>query len=216
MLASYTFNSTYKPHTQGCQQFPSLRLLEGGKFHPQQYVPVLVSEYNEIRLKYFQWGLVSPWTKASQKDEGKYFAPQSQLFHHPAFQLPIRRKRCLIPADGYYLENNQQGIAKELKVSLQENETFCFAGIYDEWKSPNGTVLNSFSIVTVPSSRALASVNLQMPLILPSNLEGLWLNPYTSLNKIHKIVQLPPRSGFHVHQVQELRLAERETWEYAA
>ncbi|MEO1416011.1 MAG: hypothetical protein AAFW00_12050, partial [Bacteroidota bacterium] len=46
-----------------------------------------VSEYNEIRLKYFQWGLVSPWTKASQKDEGKYFAPQS---HCTQRQVQVR------------------------------------------------------------------------------------------------------------------------------
>jgi len=206
MLATYTFNTQYQP--KGNYPHPSLRLLEGGKFAKGQFAPVLVQEYQQVRLKYFRWGLIPAWTKAHRQEKGRHFAPANQLFQQPAFLMPVRRRRCLIPADGFYTQADQHAQNRSFKLSKGEGETFCFAGIFDTWKKPEGGELHTFAIVTVPSNNQLQRFGLQMPLILPSNVEGTWLSPYTDLNKIQKLLSLPSGMGLNMHPIQELRLPE--------
>lgn len=215
MLASYTFNSTYKPTAQEWQQFPSLRLLEGGQFMPNQFSPVLVWEYQQIRLKYFQWGMLSPWMKKSEEGKGKKYAPVEQVFRHPKYHLPLRRSRCLVPADGYYLEVMKNSGMEKYKLSMSNGDGFCFAGIFDTWKRSDGTFLNSFAILTQPNSNENFQ-HVRKPLILPKNLEAAWLNPYTDMNKIQKILQLPSGKGMSIQRVHELRLQEANSWDNAA
>ncbi len=206
MVAAYTFNTQYDP--QGMDRVPSLRLLEGGKFSGGQYAPVLVQEYGQVRLKHFRWGMVPAFTKAGRGEQGITYAPSDRLFRQPAYQVPIRRQRCLVPADGFYTTHEHRGNGHIFKLARPEGETFCFAGIYDTWRQPDGTLLESFAIITVPSNQHLSRFGLQMPLILPSNVEGTWLSQYTDLNKIQKLLSLPMGIGLRIHPVQELRLPE--------
>mgnify|MGYP006267249589 CR=1 FL=1 len=206
MVAAYTFNTQYNPH--GMERVPSMRLLEGGKFSEGQFAPVLVQEYQQVRLKYFRWGLVPAFTKAGRKPQPITFAPAEHLFRQPAYQVPIRRQRCLVPADGFYTTNEQRGHGHQVKLARPEGETFCFAGVYDTWRQPDGTLLDTFAVITVPSNQAVSRFSLQMPLILPSNVEGTWLSSYTDLNKIQKLLSLPIGTGLRMHPVQELRLPE--------
>ncbi|MCI4669427.1 MAG: SOS response-associated peptidase [Bacteroidia bacterium] len=215
MLASYTFNSTYKPSSQDWNHFPSLRLLEGGQFAPDQYSPVLVWEYQQIRLKYFQWGMLSPWTKKGQEAKGLKFAPVEQLFRHPQYHLPLRRSRCLIPADGYYVEVDKKSGQEKYKLSMPDGEGFCFAGIFDTWKRSDGTNLYSFAVITQPNSKEMYK-NLRKPLILPKNVESAWLNPYTDMNKIQKILHLPTGKKMNVQRVHELKLPNSSSLDHVA
>ena len=208
MLAAYTFNSNYQPTNSERPHLPSLRLLEGGKFLPKQYSPVLVKEYNDIRLRFFKWGMIPAWAKGNKKVNPRLFTPASQVFSQPSFQLPIRRQRCLIPADGYYMEKATPRGTQTFKVSEREAGTFCFAGIYDTWRQPDGTMLQTFSILTTESNDKMSPFGLQMPLILPRNLEQAWLNPNTSLAKIELILQLPSAKPLCIHQVHELKEVE--------
>ncbi|MEO0898270.1 MAG: SOS response-associated peptidase family protein [Bacteroidota bacterium] len=206
MLASYTFNTTYTPSSETWQHFPSLRLLEGGRFSPDQYGPVLVWEYQQIRLKYYRWGMVSAWNKRGEENKGKKFAPIEQVFSHPRFQLPLRRNRCLIPADGYYIDTKGRNGKETFKASMPEGEGFCFAGIFDAWRQSDGSTLYSFAILTQASGEN--DIHLRKPLILPKNVESTWLNPYTNMNKVQKILQLPARGGLKFQEVHELNIQE--------
>lgn len=209
MLASYTFNSTYKPNTQQHEGLPNLRLLEGGKFQPGQYAPVLIKAYNQVRLRYFQWGMIPAWSKYEPKPTPKPLAPADQVFRHPAFQVPIRRRRCLIPADGLYFRSRKADGAEWVKVSQPNQEAFCLAGIYDSWKSPDGSALMSFSLIMVPAKGKHASLGLHMPLLLPPQVEGAWLDAYTDLNKVSQILGIQPAADLKVQAVRELSLPTR-------
>ena len=216
MLASYTFNTTYRPAQQGWKQFHNLRLLEGGQFEPNQYSPDLVWEYQQARLKYFQWGMVSAWVKKGEEKKGKKFAPIEMAFSHPQFQLPLRRNRCLIPADGYYVElGKKNGGMEKYKLSSPQGDGFCFAGIYDTWKRADGSLLYSFAVLTQPN-KGQAYMHIRKPLILPKNIEAAWLNPYTDMNKVQKILQLPSGIRMNVQRVHELKLQEKQNWDHAA
>ena len=202
MLASYSFNSDYHPGQQGDAQLPSLRLLEGGKFSPQQFSPVLVKEYGQIRLKFFRWGLVPAWIKQNSQVKARAWAPAEHLFNNPAYHLPIRRQRCLIPADGYYLDIPLTD--DQYKVSPELPRTFCFAGVFDSWQQRDGSLQHSFAIITTPSTADMSRFGLQMPLILPKQAERLWLNPQASMNKIEQLLYPKHHEKMVIHPLTEL------------
>ena len=205
MLATYTFNSHYNPVNTLGNQLPSLRLLEGGKFNPAQYSPILVHEYGQIRLKFFRWGMVPGWSKDDGKQNQRLFAAAEHLFDHVAYRVPVRRKRCLIPADGFYVESGNVINKQTYKLSQPDNTTFCFAGIYDTWKKRDGSILHSFAMVTTPANESLNRFGLQMPFILPKNLENAWLNDHTSLRTNTKILSQSLNPNLKMSQVQELK-----------
>lgn len=184
---------------------PSLRLLEGGKFHPEQFSPVLVREYNQIRLKFFKWGLVPGWAKDTLASKQRAYLPAGHALSSDAYRLPIRRNRCLIPADGYYVEKKGGNNNQTYKLSHPEQFTFCFAGIFDTWKNPSGGILQTFSILTTESSSSVRKFGLQMPLILPKSQENTWLNPNTSEKVIHQLLSGQSSQSLRVHPVQELK-----------
>ena len=208
MLAAYTFNSNYRPQDNQQAHLPSLRLLEGGKFTPRQFSPVLIKEYNQVRLRFFQWGLIPAWAKINKTGKPRLFLPAERVLEHPGFQIALQRQRCLIPADGYYIEQAKANGIQTHKVSSKQGETFCFAGIYDSWRKPDGSVLQTFSILTTSASAPLHSFGLQMPMILPRNFEQAWLNPKTQLSKIDMMMKLPMVQPLDVHPVKELKELE--------
>ncbi|MDX2250551.1 MAG: SOS response-associated peptidase family protein [Bacteroidia bacterium] len=213
MLANYTFNSHYSPINQPGNHLPSLQLLEGGKFYPQQFAPVLVNEYEQIRLKFFRWGFVPRWAETTAEGKNRIFAAADHVFTNVAYQTPVRSMRCLVPADGYYVETGNQ----TFKLSLPLDKTFCFAAIYDTWQNKDGSLLNTFAIITTPSSSQLGRFGLQMPMIVPRNLESIWMDPQTSPGIISRILHSPANFPFAIRKVQELRdIQEFERLEHVA
>ena len=216
MLTTYTFNSQYTPDHLSEMRMPGLRLLEGGKFQPNQFTPVLVREYEQLRLKYFRWGLVPAWTKAGKEEKGRIYAAADQLFDHLAYQVPIRRQRCLVPADGYYVEKGSIRGPQTYKLVQPGEATFCFAGIYDTWRQPDGTLLTTFAIVSTPAQPGMMNFGLQMPLILSKEHESLWLNSKANLQRISEVLYQPANDRLHIHPVRELQLNEIEQFEQVA
>lgn len=205
MLAAYCFNTQYKPISDTPLPLPSLRLLEGGKFEPGQYAPVLVKEYGQIRLKFFQWGLVPAWTKAQRKRQAIYWAPGDQVFTHPAYQVPVRRQRCLIPSDGYYVDRPLGASQEQFKFLRPDGDTFCFAGIYDCWQTHDGSLRHTFAIVTAQAPGDLSQYNVQMPLMLNQREEKLWLNPHTNFRALSALLRPKQTPILAVYPVKELQ-----------
>ncbi|MDX1908075.1 MAG: SOS response-associated peptidase family protein [Bacteroidia bacterium] len=190
MVTAYTFNTQYRPAESANTLMPSLRLLEGGRFAPRQFAPVLIQEYGQTRLKFFQWGLVPAWSKHDLHP--RYFAPVAQTEQNPIFQLPLRRNRCLIPADGFYTDGLQAGSRQTYKYTRDDGDTFCFAGIYDTWRQRDGSLLYSFALMTTDSPAGTQSrLGLQMPLILAPAQEKKWLDTTTPADVIDRIIGAP-------------------------
>lgn len=216
MLATYTFNSQYQPTAINEARLPALRLLEGGKFHANQFAPVLVKEYDQLRLKFFKWGLIPAWSKPSRHSKGRPYAAANHLFDQPMYQLPMRRQRCLIPADGYYVESDGILGTQKFKLARPDQATFCFAGIFDSSRQKDGSILHTFSIITTPSSGDMDRFGLQMPLILPKKFESLWLNPNANMKRISELLYTAANHELSIHPVRELQLQGIDRFEQVA
>ncbi|MEO1448756.1 MAG: SOS response-associated peptidase family protein [Bacteroidota bacterium] len=218
MIQAYTFNTQYNPVAQQRTYLPSLRLLEGGRFAPGEFAPVLLQGDEQIRLQFMQWGLISGPAGRRVPPSGMLYAPASQAINHPAFRQPFMRQRCLIPTDGFYL-SAQHGPreAGTFKVQAGNQPTFCFAGLYDQYVQADGTVRHSFAIMTTPAQGSFRRFNLQMPLILPRWAEQPWLNPTTPMGHVAALLQKPVTQRLDINPVLELALqGEPQTWEQVA
>jgi len=205
MLASYTFNSAYRPIQEEHLSLPGLRLLEGGKFQPGDYAPVIIKQGRSLRLKFFQWNLSSP---DAPKREISYISASNALDHKDYYQI-IREQRCLVPVDAYYVKSRE---GQQHKIQLTSEETFCFAGVYRQWKSTEGMVSHTFALLSSQAAPALSQFSLLMPLILRKQDERIWLNAHAHLSYISRLLYQPAIPSLTIAPVYQLMEASDSTY----
>src|SRR5882672_2485913 len=125
---------------------------------PSQDVPVIVAHGIERELALFQWGLIPSW---STEPKGFINARAETLEEKPSFSESFQRRRCLIPADGFY-EWQRNGKNKQpYYFQLIDESPFSFAGIWDEWRKDDVSVA-SCAIITTKPNELLATIHDRM------------------------------------------------------
>lgn len=145
---------------------------------PGQQVELIVNT-DGLKLTSMKWGLVPHWSKDPDHGFKAINARAETLAQKPSFKGPLKAKRCLIPADGFY-EWQSQGKNKPktpLYYTLASGEMFGLAGLWDQWQAPEGKGLKTFTIITTRANPLVARVHDRMPVILPPHLEKAWLDP---------------------------------------
>ena len=150
---------------------------------PTQSV-LTVRESDERRIaETMRWGLVPGWARDRTKLPPMINARAETLAEKPAYRDSFRRRRCLIPADGFYEWQKPVGLGKSKIphwISLTDGEPFAMAGLWAEWRPPSGLdeqVLRSCTIVTTAARPSIGPIHERMPLILPPATEAAWLDP---------------------------------------
>ncbi|WP_138379101.1 SOS response-associated peptidase [Luteithermobacter gelatinilyticus] len=125
-----------------------------------------------------RWGLVPGWAKELKQGRLLINARRETIADKPSFRGPFRRRRCLVPADGYYEWRNTGATRTPYFIHLPDREVFAFAGIWDVWMGPHGEDwLETVSIVTRPSHGILKQLHPRMPVVLAPEDYDLWLRP---------------------------------------
>ena len=142
---------------------------------PTQTVAV-VTEDGTRALEGMKWGLVPPWAKDPSIGSRLINARAETLGEKPAFRQALKQRRCLIPADGFY-EWVKMGTTKQpMHIRRRDGELFAFAGLWEEWRSPEGWPLRSCTIITVAANELVAPIHDRMPAMLLPEDEALWLD----------------------------------------
>lgn len=130
------------------------------------------------------WGLIASWSSNSKdaiRSQSQAINARSETVHEkPTFKNAFRRSRCLVPASGYYEWATELGKYKPRQpvyISRDDNKLLAFAGIYDQWISPEGEQKTSVAIVTRDAVGELATVHSRMPVFLPKDRHESWLDP---------------------------------------
>ena len=143
---------------------------------PTQDAPVVVEHDGTRELQLMQWGLVPFWAKDPKIGYKMFNARAETVGEKPAFKSSFRRKRCLVPAAGFY-EWKAEGRGKTPYLfSLIDNEIFGFAGLYDTWRMPNGETLHTYTIITTAPNELVAAIHDRMPVILGRDQEQAWMD----------------------------------------
>jgi putative SOS response-associated peptidase YedK len=129
-----------------------------------------------------RWGLVPSWAK--DPSHGHINARSEALLEKPAFRESFQRRRCLIPADGFYEWKRAGKWKQPFHFGMEDGSLFAFAGIWDCWRSGQGESMESCAIVTTAANHLLRDVHDRMPLILSPESYTQWLSsPASELEK---------------------------------
>ena len=133
----------------------------------------------EPRADAFKWGLIPSWAKDHKIGNRLINARGETLAEKPSFRTAFKRRRCLIPATGFYeWQRNPDGKTKTpMYIALKSGAPFAFAGLWESWHSPEGQHIQSCTIITTEPNDLMAPIHNRMPVILPANAYDLWLDP---------------------------------------
>jgi len=146
---------------------------------PTQPVPVIRQHPKEpIRqISTMGWGLVPHWTQDSSGAARTINARSETAATKPAFRDPMKFRRCLIPADGFYEWKRTRTSKQPYCFEVQNCELFAFAGLWDGWKNPEGQWVKTCSILTTTPNAVTSAIHDRMPAILDPDNYDLWLDP---------------------------------------
>lgn len=143
---------------------------------PGQDLPVVrLSEAGARVLEPMRWGLVPAWV-ADPEDAGRPINARAETAQaKPSFRESFRRRRALVPADGFYEWRRRGPESVPFAFRARSGETFAIAGLWDEWQPRAGPPLRTFALLTTDASTDVAPVHDRMPVILERGVEELWL-----------------------------------------
>lgn len=126
---------------------------------------------------HFQWGLVPSWAKDPAMGVKMINARAETVAEKPAFRAAFRRRRCLIPASGFYEWQTQKGGPKQpFWIAAADGGLLTFAGLWESWLSPDGGELQTCTIITTEANDALRPIHHRMPVILAPADFAAWLD----------------------------------------
>ena len=123
-----------------------------------------------------RWGLVPFWAKDPKIGTRMINARAETVAEKPAFRNALKKRRCLVLADGYYEWQKTPVGKRPFRIILKSGEPFAMAGLWETWKDPQDNVVRSCTIITTEANDFLAPIHNRMPVILPREYEDLWLD----------------------------------------
>jgi putative SOS response-associated peptidase YedK len=141
---------------------------------PTQPIPVIRYETGGRHFALLRWGLIPSWVEDPRTFSLLLNARVESVLDKPAFRNAVRRRRCLIPADGFY-EWKQDGPRRRPHFAAAKN-LIAFAGLWEPWMGPNGEEMETACIVTTPANRTLAPLHDRMPAVVAPEAYDLWLD----------------------------------------
>jgi putative SOS response-associated peptidase YedK len=164
---------------------------------PGQNVLALLNPEPHTFAELLVWGLVPSW---SSEPKGFINARAETLETKPSFSESFQRRRCLIPADGFY-EWKRTGRARQaFFFQMNDEAPFAFAGLWDEWRR-EGVAIKSCAIVTTGANDLLEPIHDRMPVILPEESWKLWLDPRTPPAELKNLLLPFPAAAMKSHPV---------------
>lgn len=152
----------------------------GARFNvaPTDEALVVVQREDRRAITAYRWGLVPHWADSSKVGSRMFNARAETLTTSPAFRDAFRRKRCLVPVDGFY-EWRRIGTRRQpFSIARADGRPLALAGLWSGWRDPDADrVVRTFTIVTTGPNEQMAALHDRMPVIVPEDAWSLWLDP---------------------------------------
>ncbi len=144
---------------------------------PSQNIAVCIKTGNETReIREMRWGLIPRWSKDGQSPYSMINARAETVAEKPSYRGPLRTRRCLIPADGFYeWQKTNRGKKQAWFITGTDGNPLGFAGLWEVWKNSNETI-ESCTIITTTANDVLRPIHHRMPVILEGDDYAAWLD----------------------------------------
>jgi putative SOS response-associated peptidase YedK len=184
--------------------------LETPDFPPRQYVtpggPIAIVTADRVARHYMlvRWGLIPSWVKEVKPGKPLINARSETILEKPSFRNAMKRRRCLVPADGFYeWQGDIPGQKRPFFIRREDDGLFAFAGIWEHWQGADGSELESAAIITSGPNAEIARIHDRSPVIIhPQDFET-WLNhENTSEKEAAELLKPPPDDYFILEQTR--------------
>ena len=143
---------------------------------PTQEAPVVRVDLEQKReLALLRWGLIPSWSKDPSIGARLINARAESVAEKPSFRNAFRRRRCLVPANGYYEWKVESGRKQPYFLQLASGEPFAMAGLWEQWRSPEDKLIETYVIVTTEATGTAGQIYNRMPVILAQPDYEAWL-----------------------------------------
>jgi putative SOS response-associated peptidase YedK len=143
---------------------------------PTQPVPIVRLDQGRRQFALVRWGLIPSWVKDPKRFALLHVARGESVNEKPAFRNAMKRRRCLVPADGFYEWTEHGERKRPFFIRQKSGQPIAFAGLWETWEGPNGEELETVAIITTPANRMLGVIAERMPAILPPGAFDPWLD----------------------------------------
>jgi len=143
---------------------------------PSQPV-IVIGDDGQRYMKVMKWGLIPSWAKDPSVGNRMINARAETIAQKPSFRAALKKRRCLIPADGFYEWQKLSMVKQPVRIVLKSREVFGMAGLWEHWTSPANEEVLTCTIITTIANELMREVHDRMPVILNRDDEGRWLDP---------------------------------------
>ena len=154
----------------------------------QSVATVTASPQLQRQFQFMRWGLIPSWAKDIKIGSKTINARSETVAEKPAFRSAIKHRRCLIVADGFYEWLPLLKHKQPYYFQMAEGAPFAFAGLWENWESPEAENIVSCTIITTAANETVQPVHDRMPVILPSSAWEQWLDP--AVNSAQQVLPL--------------------------
>jgi putative SOS response-associated peptidase YedK len=170
--------------------------------NPQNYVPVIRADADgALELTDMQWWLLPYWSKEARIKYTTFNARIESVATSASFREPFKRRRCLIPARGWYEWQDLPSGKQPWYFHAADSSLLAFAGLWDRWQG-EGQTIESCTIIVGDPDAAVAGVHDRMPLLLPAERQSAWLDPgLTDPTTVRGLLQAAAPGAIAFHPV---------------
>ncbi|AGA80100.1 SOS response-associated peptidase [Echinicola vietnamensis] len=171
---------------------------------PTQLLPIITSE-SPRGFSHFYWGVTPEFSKNKPVSQ-KYINAKAETVHLKASsKSAFQRRRCIIPADGYYMWKK---VGKKTKIpyriTFHDKRLFSFAGIWEEFESESGKVNHTFSLLTTEADALHQDFGDRMPVILERDQEKIWLDKFKGTDQLLAVLHGPDAGSMTAYTVSQM------------
>lgn len=158
------------------EQAEPLGLVPRFNIAPSQDIPIVRDAGAGPEMVLARWGLVPGWSETPRTRYSTINARIETVAEKPAYRAPFRRRRCLIPADGFYEWKTVNGNKMPHYIHRRDGRVFAFAGLWDRWEGEDGR-MDSCVIIVMPANEVMRPLHARMPAIIAPAHYDQWIDP---------------------------------------
>jgi putative SOS response-associated peptidase YedK len=169
---------------------------------PTQPVPVVILENGVRTFRLMRWGFLPAWVKDPRQFALVINARSETIFEKPSFRNAVKRRRCLLPADGYYEWQPSRAGKRPFFIHRSDGEPLAFAGVAETWVGPNGEEMDTVAIVTAAAGPDMAVLHDRVPVTIALKNFERWLDGNAAEPEEIAALMVAPAEGVFVwHEV---------------
>lgn len=166
---------------------------------PGQQAPVVAEDRRGRRMGLLTWGLAPAWM--DEPRSGIVNARAESVATRPSFREAFRRRRCLVPADGFFEWKREGDVRTPWWFHSAGGGVLAFAGLWESWSRAGAEPRHTFTIITAQASADVAHVHDRMPVLVQDSDRAAWLDRASSPDRLAAILHAPPAGSLDGHPV---------------